>query len=109
MESKLETDFAAVVLSLVRTLYFVQFPKMISCELGKKLSKSRSLMLTNGNTEDLLELELETVKGTGLCVVTTFNGGLFWLVVSLARMPVALLKVSEIDLFLAEVGFLATF
>ena len=56
-------------------------------------------MLTNGNAEDLLELELGTVTGTSIGLLTAFNGGLFWLVVSLAQMPVALLKVSEIDLF----------
>ena len=52
-------------------------------------------MLTNGNTEDSLELELGTVTGTGTGdgVLTGFNGGLFWFVVSLAQMPVALLKV----------------
>ena len=43
-------------------------------------------MLTNGNDEDLLELKLGTVTGTGLGVLTPFNGGLFWLVVSLAQM-----------------------
>ena len=64
-------------------------------------------MLTNGNDEDSLELKLGTVTGTGLGVLTAFNGGLFWLVVSLAQMHVALLKVSEIDLFLAEESFLA--
>ena len=54
-------------------------------------------MLTNGNTEDSLELELGTVTGTGtgvgVGVLTGFSGGLFWFVVSLAQMPVALLKV----------------
>ena len=86
---------------------FCSISSIISCELDKKLSKSRSLMLTNGNDEDSLELKLGTVTGTGLGVLTAFNGGLFWLVVSLAQMPVALLKVSEIDLFLAEESFLA--
>ena len=80
---------------------------MISCELDKKLSESTSLMLTNGNTEDSLELELGTVTFTGLGVLTAFDGGLFWLVVLPGQMPVALLKVSEIDLFLAEESFLA--
>ena len=86
---------------------FCSISSIISCELDKKLSKSRSLMLTNGNDEDSLELKLGTVTGTGLGVLTAFNGGLFWLVVSLAQMHVALLKVSEIDLFLAEESFLA--
>ena len=86
---------------------FCSISSIISCELDKKLSKSRSLMLTNGNDEDSFELKLRTVTGTGFGVLTTFNGGLFWLVVSLAQMPVALLKVSEIDLFLAEESFLA--
>ena len=82
-----------------KEVMFCSVSSIISCELDKKLSKSRSLMLTSGNAEDPLELELGTVTGTGLDVLTAFSGGLFWLVVSLAQMPVALLKGSEIDLF----------
>ena len=63
-------------------------------------------MLTNGIGEDSLELELGTVTGTGLGVLTVFNGGLFWLVVPLSQMPAALLKVSKINFFLPEKSFL---
>ena len=67
-----------------------------------------SLMLTNGNAENSLRLELGPVTGTGLAVFAAFNGALFWLVVSLAQMAVALLKVSsKLYLFLAEESFLA--
>ena len=61
-------------------------------------------MLINGNVEHLPQLELESVTGT---ILTAFNGGLFWLVITLAQMSVALLKVLEIDLFLAVESFLA--
>ena len=75
--------------------------------MDKKMSKSRLLMLTDGNAENLFELKLGTVTGIGLGVLTAFNGGLFWLVVSLAQMPVALLNISEINIFLPEESFVA--
>ena len=75
---------------------------MIPCELGKKLSKS-TLILTSGNAEDSLELELGTVAGTGL---DSFQ----WrpiLVGHFACTDACLSKASEIDLFVAEESFLA--
>ena len=52
-----------------------------------------------------IRLNWSWVTGTGLGVLTAFNGDLFWLVASLTQMPVALLKLSEIDVFLAEKRF----
>ena len=111
MKSKLEADITGcgcvVTGKTCKEFIFCLISLIISCELDKKWSKSRLLMLTSGNAEDSLELEMETVTNTSLSVLTAFNRGLFWLVVLLAQMPVALLKVSEIDLLLAEESFLA--
>ena len=65
-------------------------------------------MLTNGNAEDSFELELGTVtdRCRSWCVDSFQRRPTFWLVVSFAQMPVPSLKVSEIDLFLAEENFL---